>query len=555
MKKIFKISLVAIIAAVTLTSCNCFKKVAKNINELSITSSPAVLTLKGSTVDAVCTLEVPAKVFVTSAVLKVTPVLVYEGGEIIGTPKYFQGEKVKDNYTVVPYGEASKMTLAASFEYKPEIKRSTLVLRVEAKCKKGDLVALPEEFIVAEGVSTVQLLADDFAKLSIAKDNFKRVTTISEKANIMYTVNSSVVRSKELSSDELATLQNFIKENEGAYRRTVGDVYANAYASPEGPLELNDKLSASRGTSTEKALAKKFKKDKTPAKGIQVDALGEDWDGFKELVEQSNIEQKDLILQILQMTQDPEKRDAEIKNLAAVFTVLSETILPELRRSRLQVDVDVEGYTDQEIKDLVNGDINSLKIEEVLYGATLFTDLATQTKAYTAATKNFASCYRAWNNLGVVLAKDGKINEAKGAFAKAANLNASSNEVINNLGVIALFEGNNAEAKKYFSSISTSDSKYNMGLVNLAEGNYAAAVKTLEGYNLAVAEVCNGNVSRAKTILSSEKSAAADYLKALIAAKEGNGAGVTSNLNTAISKDASYEALSKNEVEFIKYVK
>lgn len=559
MKKFLKVGFVAAVAALTLTSCNCFKKVSKKVDTVGVSCSPAVLSLKGSSVDATYTLDIPAKYFVKTAVLKITPVLKYEGGEIVGTPKYLQGEKVKDNYQVVAYKTASKVSQTASFTYKPEAKRSTLVLRVEAKCckdcnkKPKDFIALPKEIVVAEGVSTVQLLADDFAQLAIAPDNFKRVTTISEEARIMYLINSAVVRPKELTNEDLKTLQDFIKENEGAYRRTVSDVYTKAYASPDGPLTLNDKLSVNRGKTTESAVSKKFKKDKTPAKGIQVDALGEDWDGFKELVEKSNIEQKDLILQILAMTSDPEKRNAEIKNLSAVFKVLAEKILPELRRSKLQVNVDIEGLTDAEIKDKVNGDINSLKLEEVLYGATLFTDNATKAKAYAAATKNFSGCYRGWNNLGVILAKEGKINEAKAAFAKAASINSSSNEVINNLGVVALFEGNKAEAKKYFSSISTPESKYNMGLVNLAEGNYDAAVKTLNGYNLAVAEFCNGNISRAKSILSSETSAAADYLKAIIAAREGNQAGVTSNLKAAIAKDSSYAKEAEKEVEFLKF--
>ncbi|MFI3322563.1 MAG: hypothetical protein R3Y50_08585 [Rikenellaceae bacterium] len=559
MKKFLKVSMMAVMAAFVLTSCNCFKKITKNIDTLGITCSPAVLTLKGATVDASYTVEVPAKVFAKTGLIKVTPVLKYDGGEIVGTPKYLQGEKVNDNYQVVAWKTPTTVTQTASFVYQPEAKRSTLVLRIAGKCCKDcsdsseEFVEYSEEIVVAEGVSTVQLMADDFAKLAIASDNFKRITTISEEANIMYAINSSVVNSKQLSNEDLQTLQDFIKENEGAYRRTVSDVYAKSYASPDGPLNYNDKLSVKRSETTKTAVEKEFKKDETPYKALQVDALGEDWEGFKELVEASNIEQKDLILQILAMTSDPQKRDAEIKNLSAVFNVLAEKVLPELRRSKLQVNVDVEGLSDQEIKDLVNGDINSLKLEELLYGATLFSDNATKAKAYKAVTTNFPNCYRGWNNYGVILAWEGEVNEAKSAIAKAASLNASSNEVINNLGCIALFEGNMSEAKKYFSSISTPESTYNMGLVNLQEGNYDAAVKTLSGYNLAVAQFCNGNIAAAKSTLSGEVSAEALYLKAIIAAREGNASDVTTNLNGAISLDASYAEKAKNEVEFLKY--
>ncbi|MFI3314049.1 MAG: hypothetical protein R3Y04_00090 [Rikenellaceae bacterium] len=560
MKKFLKVGVVAVMSVLALNSCNCFKKVSNKIDTVGVSSSPAILSLKGSTVDATYTLDIPAKVFAKTAILKITPVLKYADGEIVGTPKFLQGEKVSDNYQVVAWSTPSKVTQSVSFDYIPAAKRSTLFLKVEAMCSKEgtadtseEFVALPDDIFVAEGISTVQLLADDFAKLAIAPDNFKRITTVTEEAHIMYTINSAVVRNQALSTEELATLQNFIKENEGAYRRTVSNVTAKAYASPDGPLNFNDELSVNRGKSTDKAITSKFKKDDTPYKGLEIDALGEDWEGFKALVQASDIDQKDLILQILAMTSDPQKRDAEIKNLSAVFKVLAEKILPELRRSKLQVNVDIEGLSDDEIKAKVNGDINSLKLEELLYSATLFTDNATKAKVYATATKQFASDFRGWNNLGVILAREGEINEAKGSFAKAAQLNSSSNEVINNLGAVALFEGNTAEAKKYLSSISTSDSKYNMGLVNLQEGNYDAAVKVLNGYNLAVAEFCNGNISQAKSILSKEDSASASYLKAIIAAREGNQSGVTSNLEDAIAKDSSFEAKAKEEVEFINF--
>ena len=225
-----------------------------------------------------------------------------------------------------------------------------------------------------------------------------------------------------------------------------------------------------------------------------------------------------------------------------------------MRRSKLIMNVDIEGLSDEEIVAAINNDVNSLKLEELLYGATLVEDNATKAKVYTAATKKFPDCWRAWNNLGVVLAKEGQVNEAKSAIAKAAQLNSSAPEVANNLGVIALFEGNKAEAKKYFSAIDTPEAKYNMGLVNLAEGNYEAAVKVLKGYNLAVAEVCNGNIVNAKNILSRMDDAKANYLKALIAAKEGNQSGVVSNLEAAISEDPSYAEQAINEVEFAPYL-
>lgn len=560
MKKFVKLGMVLASMALVLTSCDCFKKFAKKADTVAVSCTPTVLTLKGDNVAATYTVEFPAKVFPKKGVVKVTPVLVYEGGEMVGTPTYIQGQSVKDNYTVISYANGGSFSQTVSFPYKPEAKMAVLELRLEGKCCKDcnakpvDFSELPTTYALAEGVSTIQLLADDFAEMMIAPDQFKRITTETNEANVMFLVNQSNVRNNQLNSEEIKALQDFIKENANKERRTLSDLYTKAYASPEGPVALNNRLSNERGKNTQKALSRKFKKDKMPVTPtFDVDALGEDWEGFQKLVAESDIPEKDVILQILQMYSDPVKRDEEIKNMSQVFSILKEKILPELRRSKLIMNVDVEGLSDEEIKAAVASDINSLKLEEMLYAATLYEDNATKVKVYTAVTKKFPQCYRGWNNLGVVLVKEGNINAAKNAIAKAADLNSSSVEVANNLGVIALYEGNKAEAKKYLSSINTKEAKYNMGLVYLQEGNYEAAVKVLNGYNLAVAETCNGNLVYAKTLLAKDNSAKACYLKALIAAKEGNKSVMLSNLAEAVKQDENYAKQALTEVDFAPY--
>ncbi|MFI3267966.1 MAG: tetratricopeptide repeat protein, partial [Rikenellaceae bacterium] len=467
MKKFAKLGLALAVFAMTLTSCNCFKKVEKRVDELSVTCNPTVLSLQGDLVSATVTVNVPATFFQKTATVKITPVLTYEGGEILGTPKFVQGEKVKDNYQVVPYSTASTISHTFSFPYTEDARLSVLELRLEAKCTKDpvnkpkDFIALSDAIEVANGVSVIQTLADDFAQLAFCADNFKRVTTISKEANVMFDINRANVKSNQLTSDEIKELQDFIIENVDDPKKTLSDLYTKAYASPDGPLSFNDKLSQDRGKNTHTAVEKQFKKDKMPVEPkFDVDALGEDWEGFKELVAASSIPEKDVILQILNMYSDPARRDAEIKNMTSVFTILAEKVLPELRRSKLIQSVEVQGLTDDELRAAVAGDINSLSLEELLFAATLYTDNATKEKIYTTATKNYDGCYRAWNNLGVIYAQEGDVNEAKNCISKAAKLNSSSPEVANNLGVIALFEGNEAEAKKYFTSISIPEAKY-----------------------------------------------------------------------------------------------
>ena len=279
-------------------------------------------------------------------------------------------------------------------------------------------------------------------------------------------------------------------------------------------------------------------------------AYGEDWEGFKELVSASDIKDKDLILQVLAMYDNPVKRDEEIRNMSSVFDVLAKEILPQLRRTKLSADVDIEGRTDAEILAAVSGNIDVLNEEEMLYGATLTGDAALKIKAYKAAATKFNSA-RGYNNMGVVLGQTGKAGEAKSAIEKAATL--SNDPIIsNNLGVLALMNGDVAKAKSYLSALSIPQARKSMGLVNLAEGNYAEAARALDGYNLAVAEVLNGNLAKAKSVLSGDNSAQADYLKAIIAMREGNSSSAIANLKSAISKNSAYKAKAVKDVEFAK---
>ncbi|MFI3288441.1 MAG: hypothetical protein R3Y61_08210 [Rikenellaceae bacterium] len=559
MKNLFKSGFALLAAAVLLPSCGCYTSMMKTLDiEEAITCSPELVTLKGDNAITTASVAVPAKAFSEYAVLKLTPVLVYDGGESAGTPVFFQGESVEDNYQVIPAKEDATVTVEISIPYTEEMRLSKLIFRGEAKCLKNgskisEFTALPDEINVAWGVSALQTLANNYAQVAIAPDALERVTYLNQDAKIMFQINSSTVRSTELNSEEIEALEQFIIANNGDAKKTVGDVYAQSYASPDGPLNYNDNLSTKRGETTKKALETRFKKNDVPAETFDVNAMGEDWEGFKELVAASDIEDKALILQVLSMYSDPQVRDAEIKNMTAAFTVLAEKILPELRRSKMSVNVRVEGLTDDELKAAVATDINSLTVEEMLFSATLYSDNATKLKIYTAAANKYND-FRAWNNMGVVNAWEGNYDDAKSNFTKAAGINNSNAQVVNNLGVVALAEGNKEEAAKYFAASSAPEAKYNKGLVELANGNYASAISSLDGYNKGLAQLLNGDVAAAKATLANETCWASDYVKAVIAANEGNSSSFYSNLESSISKGGSdVVALAETEVNFMDY--
>ena len=530
MKNLFKMTLVLVAAALTLTGCDCFKKMAKNRSELTITCTPDVLVLNNGKVVADIAAEVPAKYFDKKASLKVTPALVYEGGVTKGNTLLLQGEKVLDNGMLVKKGEALSIKRRVEFAYTPAMQNCNLVLIVEVKCKSGKckeytlvnantgevlaadtkLTAAEYGLVIAKGVNTLQADLDFSQAMQTAANNYKRVTTVVTKADIVYKINSSRVAKKAVQTAELNSLKAGVEANK-ANDRVAQSLYVNGYASPDGPEKFNDKLSKKRSETGLKAVEKLL-----ADAGLNIDAAayGEDWEGFQAAVAASNIADKDLILQVLKMYSSSAEREKEIKNMSAVFKSLKTDVLPQLRRAQVVNSADVTGWSDEEMIAIIkSGKISTLKLEELLHIATVC-DTVTEVALVEAAKSGDA---RAWNNLALVYAKAGNYAKAVECLNKADKSVAS--ELNNNYALAYAAEGDMAKADNYVANASA-EAK---ALVAAAKGDYATAAQTLRsGYNAAIVNFQNGNISAAKQCIASDNSAKADYLRAVIACKEGD---------------------------------
>ncbi len=568
MKNMMKLSLV-LVAAVLLTSCNCFKKMGKNQDAVKVTATPEILVLNNGVIAADINVSFPVEYFNKKAVLKVTPVLVFEGGEVAGQAKYFQGSKVDENYAVVDAAMGGNFTQHVEFAYDERMDACALQLRAEVKCPSGKckeftLVNLNNGAIPTKEQATVLAGQDAAAKNAIEKEfgltvayglntlqkdikygdlmegmanNYKRVTTVVNKTDLLYAINSSKVTKKneqnanfgEFKADVDAKLQN---------DRATQNIAVKGYASPDGPEKFNDKLSKARSESSKEVVAKLLAET-----GLDVDAAayGEDWDGFKEMVQNSDIKDKNLILQVLSLYNSPAEREAEIKNLSSVFAELKDDILPELRRAQIVNSTDIQGKTDAEILAAVQS--GNLTVEEYLFAAeSLAKNADEQVAILTAASKKYNDA-RVWNNLGIALTKTGKDAEALNAFQKAAKSNSSS-DLNKNLLLANLANGKTAEAKKYAAA---ADAEGKAALA-AAEGNYKAAAAQLEGYNAAIAAYMNNDLAAAKKAIAKDASADADYLRAVIAAKEGDVATGKAQLKSAIAKNPELAKKAEKDV-------
>ncbi len=578
MKKLIKLSLMLAVVMMAATSCNCFKKMAKNSDEVSVSCTPEVLTLNNGEVAAELAINFPAKFFNKKAIVKVTPVFVYESGETAAEPFYLQGSKVNGNYKVVDYSNASTVTEKFSVAYTDEMRRCELHARVEVVCKCEDcdafvlvdpatgktitkdqqevLAANPDSaeaaqirlscgVKLADGINTLQSDINYGELMDNMADNYKRVTTTVEKADIKYAINSSRVNTKEVESAEsTAEFKNIVATNLNNDRATQ-TLYANGYASPDGPETFNDKLSKARSETGQDTMEKLLAEY-----GLSIDAAsyGEDWEGFKELVASSDIEDKNLILQVLSLYDSSTQREAEIKNLSSVFAELKSDILPQLRRTQMMNKVDLQGKTDAEMLALVSAKrYADLNVEEILHICNnLDVDDATKATLLDYASKKYndARCY---NNLGVVYTSMGETEKASEAFASAIKSGAKADELSKNMALLSLAEGDVDAAKSYAAGADASTKS----ALAAAEGSYTSAASSLSGYNAAIAYTQAGNYSAAKSALSSETSADAEYLSAVIASMEGDVKTAETKLESAIEMDSSLAEKAATDVNLM----
>ena len=551
-KKLYLPLLMAMVVAL-------FSSCSKKMGELSadyFTVTPQVLEAVGGKVPATINGKFPEKYFNKKAVVEVTPVLKWNGGEAKGQPATFQGEKVEGNDQTISYKMGGSSTMKTSFDYVPEMAKSELYLEFKATIGKK-VVTIPAVKVADGVISTSELVNNTLgnANPALGEDAFQRIIKEKHDANIMFLIQQANIR-----SSELKTAKEFNKEvanvNEAANKK-ISNIEVSAYASPDGGVSLNTTLAENREGNTTKMLSKDLKKAKIDAP-IDAKYTAQDWEGFQELVSKSNIQDKELILRVLSMYQDPAQREQEIKNISSVYKTLADEILPQLRRSRLTLNYEIIGKSDEEIAKLASSNPSELNVEELLYAATLTNDPAKQEAIYTQATKQFPNDYRAFNNLGKLAYQAGNVDKAESYFKKAASVNASP-EVNMNLGLISLIKGDKAAAETYFGKAAgTKELGESMGNLYIAQGQYERAVNSFgdsKTNSAALAQILAKDYNKAKNTLANVErpDAYTDYLMAVLGARTNNSSMVTSSLKSAVAKDPSLAKKAATDLEFAKY--
>lgn len=556
MKRQKLIQFLSLVTFVAIIATSCGKKTMPPLANSLFTTNPSPLELVGTKVPVTINGRFPAKWFEKSTTVVVTPVLKYTGGETLGTPYTYQGEKVAGNGIVVPYEAGSAITMKSEFDYIPAMKKSELFLRFDFY-RGGKQVVGFGDVKIADGVVATQALANAGTSApAVAPDAFQRIIKEAYDADIMFLIQRAELRSSELNSTNLNAWKELVKEADSNERKKV-DVEISAYASPDGGFKLNDQLAEKREKNTTNYLTKEFKKNSIDTE-INAKYTAQDWDGFQKLVQASSLQDKDLVLRVLSMYPDPETREKEIKNISVVYSDLAETILPKLRRSRLLANVEIIGKTDEELKNVaVSGNLGDLTVEELLYAANL--NGVSKEKVYTFVTQKFPNDYRGWNNLGAYYYKNGQNSRAVQAFNKAAEVSSRAAEANMNLALVSLADGNTAKAEQLLGNAAGANSLgETMGLMYIQKGEYNRAVQSFGNTvsnNAALAQILTKNYSRAQQILDAvpTKDATTYYLAAIVAARTNSASGVAGNLKSAIQNGVSPAEIAK-DIEFAKFL-
>ena len=522
-----------------------------------IKADPQPLELVAGKVPVTISATIPPKWFPKNATLKVIPVLRYDNGEAWGKSFDYQGEKVAGNALVIPQNTGANVTMNTSFDYIPAMQTSELYLTFSAKVGKKE-VALPDIKIGDGVLATASLLNAGSEIPAISPDKFQRIIKEAYDADIMFLIQQAELRASELKKSTLSDWKGVVANADQAPNQNV-DVEISAYASPDGGFTLNEKLAEKREQNTNKYLSQELKKAKIDVP-VNAKYTAQDWEGFKALVEKSNIQDKQLILSVLSMYKDSEQREKEIKNLSSVFSVLADEILPQLRRSRLTANIEIIGKSDEQIAQIAASDPKSLTVEELLYAAAIANNNTTKETIYKKATELYSSDFRGFNNLGVIDFQNGKIANAESNFNKALSLSNNSPETNFNLGLISLTKGDIAKAQQFLGKASgVSELNSALGLIAVANGNYSQAVSSFgnsASNNSALAQILTKDYSKAQATLNAVKNpdATTSYLKAIVAARTNNLNDVVTNLTQAVKLDPSLAKKAGNDLEFVKYV-
>ena len=556
MRKQFILALTMVLALV-FSSCN---KDLTPLDPSLFKCNPNPLEVKGGKIEATIAGKFPIKYFSKNAMVTVTPVLKFNGKEVKGLPMQFQGEKVKGNNKVILFQAGGTYPIKVSFDYVPEMAQCELFLDFDVATSSKSY-KLPSVKVADGLITTSQLTSTNAVEIApvLMADKFQRSIKEMQEADIKFMISKADLNKKATSAADVLALTKRIKEVKDGEGKQIAGLEVSGYASPEGGVEINTNLAEKRQQVTANFLNNELKKvKKTVTIGSKFTA--EDWAGFQSLMEKSTIQDKELILRVLSMYNDPEERERQIRNLSVAFKSIAEQILPQLRRSKLKLTLDIVGKSDAELAKLAKEDPAKLTVEELLFAASQQADLKEKAAIYQKATELFPTDIRGFNNLGAVKYQQGNNEDAARYLVKALELDPKSLDANYNAGIVALSKAELDKAEELFGKAAgtTGDINQALGTISLIKGDYSKGksyLNSVASNNSALLQILNAEYGNARKTLAAvpKPDGLTYYLGAIIGSRTNDRDVVYSKLKEAIKRDKSLSLKASKDIEFVKF--
>jgi Flp pilus assembly protein TadD/outer membrane protein OmpA-like peptidoglycan-associated protein len=541
-------SVLVMMLALVIVSCGSLKLPNFHVN-------PSPLVNNGGTVSFTIQDTIQPKSFPKKLVVKLQPYMKFGADTINLEPIYLKGEKAKEGTgKVVAWKTATPLVYQTSFKYKPEMQVSELWVKAYTIAKGVETEA--SDVKIADGIIVTSTRVGQSENVAFAKDGYEKETIVSKTANLYFGYQKSNLNTGlKLNKDhkaELDELNNFFAQG-----WKVKSVTVNAWASPEGELSLNQKLSDERGATAKKYLDKQAKKNKIEGVEVMVNAKGADYDGFMAALNASDVQDKNKIANVIKSQATKSQREQQIRNMTVIYKEVEE-MLSVLRRAEMTIALYEPKLTDAQIAEYATTNPDTLKMNELLYAATMTDDMNAKLAIYKSAIKKDEKCWRAYNNAAAADMKLGNTDEAAQYLEKANTLKANQGEVENNLGVLAAWNKDYEAAETHYNNATGVNTDHNMGIIKMIKGDYTGAESALSDkkctYDLALAQLANGKTDEAiKTLDCGEKTGEVYYLYAIIGARTNNTNMLYDNLKKAIKEVPSYKEEAKKDLEFYNF--
>jgi tetratricopeptide (TPR) repeat protein len=531
-------------ALALMSSCG-LNKMADKYETVSFTTSPPTLQAHAGKVALSLNATFGEKYFAKNATVDFTPVLIYNGGEKAFKTITIQGEEATGGEATIFHLTGGSFKYQDAISYSEQMISSTLELRAVARLKDKEKALGPIN--IANGVIATSTRVQDTEDLANNNHGYEHETILEEAATIYFLVNQSNIRATEKSDDDIKKLKAFAKNGYKTNSFTI-----ISYASPEGTVNTNDNVSEKRMKSTvnyTKNLLRSLKIDGAKNKDLYTEiSVGEDWEGFENLVTTSDIKDKKRINRIVNSIADVDVREQRIRDLAEIYDAIADNVLPQLRKATIIIKSYEPKRTNEEIAVLSTTRPEELDVKELLFSATLTNDEITQTTIYNKAVE-LHNDWRGYNNIACIHLDKGELDSAVIFLEKAESMQKEQrHDILTNKGIIYARRGNLTTAQELFNQANTSEN--NQAILDIRQAEYAKAArffKNGKSHNAALAQLMNGG----KNASCNEATAACYYLNAIAAARAANNDAAISNLTKAISTNSSYKNDAIKDLEFI----